>query len=200
MSDPTALEERVADATLVLGVNAYRELCSLYLGGSAVLAPRVILRCATHAALHAKQTVEFLKTRLAKDLEDREAKLPTGFASYFGMDRITSVAQDQIKIQQVKFGLNNEDEMEVQEVKTEVDVAESCVIADLGDNTAEMVDISTKEPIGFEPKYGEGGPSQWIVEIASPPTVVSRVKKTPKPVVETIGNLIFLTTKIMFFF
>lgn len=192
MSDPTALEERVADASLVLGVNAYRELCALYLGGSAVLASRVILRCATHAALRAKQTVEILKIKLAIDAEEREAKRPVGFASCCATDKITSLSQDRIRIQLSKFRLNLQEEMEIADEKKK-EIGENCMIANLGDNTAELVDTSTKEPvlpIASESKYGEGGPSQWIVEIASPPAVDVVDVVQPKKIVETIGKFI----------
>ena len=71
MADPTALEERVSDANLILAINAYKELCCMHLGGTILTSPKLIMRCTSKAAERAKRIVEFVKSRLVDDEKER---------------------------------------------------------------------------------------------------------------------------------
>lgn len=65
------MEERVAEASLVFGINAYRELCALHLGGIAITKPNSILKYSTKAAKRAKTIVQMIKDALKSDSEAR---------------------------------------------------------------------------------------------------------------------------------
>lgn len=69
--DPSCLEERVAEAQLTLGVNAYRELCGVHLVGSTQSGPDVVRQCANKAADRAVHVVKQIKEAIAKDSEAR---------------------------------------------------------------------------------------------------------------------------------
>jgi 3' exoribonuclease family, domain 2 len=71
VADPTALEERVSDASLVLAINAYKELCCMHLTGFSLTSPRLILQCSEIAANRAKRVVEFIKSTLEEDEKER---------------------------------------------------------------------------------------------------------------------------------
>lgn len=70
-ADPTAIEEKVSDANLTFGINAYQEICCLHLGGAALIKPNLILACSKKAAIRAKEVVQIIKHALNKDAEAR---------------------------------------------------------------------------------------------------------------------------------
>lgn len=61
MADPTLLEENVAEAHLTVGLNAYKELCGLHLGGKAQIDSQVILTTTEKAAKRALIVVGKIK-------------------------------------------------------------------------------------------------------------------------------------------
>jgi hypothetical protein len=71
VADPTLLEERVSEATLVLAINAYKELCCMHLTGVSLTSPRLIQKCSEIAAERARRVVEFIKSMLEDDNEER---------------------------------------------------------------------------------------------------------------------------------
>lgn len=71
LADPTLLEEGVADAHLMIGLNAYKELCGLHLGGNALMTPQSILKCTSKAAARASVVIQQIKEALEKDQEHR---------------------------------------------------------------------------------------------------------------------------------
>jgi exosome complex component RRP45 len=71
VADPTVIEERVSEAQVVYGVNAYRELCGLHLGGNALTSYDIILQCANRAAKRAAEVVQIMKSALEEDTNVR---------------------------------------------------------------------------------------------------------------------------------
>ncbi|XP_063922852.1 uncharacterized protein LOC135137195 [Zophobas morio] len=79
VADPSLTEEGSADATLTIGLNGFKELCGLHLGGKAELMPHVILNTVTKATHRANIVIEEIKTSIKIDNEARTKKLPLGF-------------------------------------------------------------------------------------------------------------------------
>merc|ERR1711913_48704 len=79
--DPTRLEEECMQGKLVLGVNAYREICTLHLAGQVMVDKSIILRLANIAAEKSRKVVEQIKSSLAKEEELRRSGGPRGFAA-----------------------------------------------------------------------------------------------------------------------
>ncbi|CAH1159455.1 unnamed protein product [Phaedon cochleariae] len=79
LADPTLLEEGVADAFLSIGVNAYKELCGLHLGGKADLSPDLIIKTGNKAATRAAIVVQQIKDAIEKDNQKRSNKDEQGF-------------------------------------------------------------------------------------------------------------------------
>lgn len=71
LADPTLLEENVADTHITIGLNAYKELCGLHLGGKAELVMDVILGVTRKAANRAEIVISKIKEELEKDKETR---------------------------------------------------------------------------------------------------------------------------------
>lgn len=94
--DPTNLEERSADGKLVLGLNAYRELCTLQISGDGVfIRKEAVLSCANVAASRAVEMVEMLKKCLAADAAERIKGKYDGLVSSVALEaeRVTTQSQ-----------------------------------------------------------------------------------------------------------
>nr|CAD7606992.1 unnamed protein product [Timema genevievae] len=98
VADPTALEERVSEAQIVFGMNAYRELCGLHLGGSALATFETVVNCAIRAGNRAAQVVQKMKTLLAHDSETRAAGKPVGFTDCIRQTNVLALSQDRLAI------------------------------------------------------------------------------------------------------
>nr|CAD7397329.1 unnamed protein product [Timema cristinae] len=112
VADPTALEERVSEAQIVFGMNAYRELCGLHLGGSALATFETVVNCAIRAGNRAAQVVQKIKTLLAQDAETRwvyhrlrpttdcawAAGKPVGFTDCIRQPNVLAMSQDRLAI------------------------------------------------------------------------------------------------------
>ena len=71
--DPTYLEERVGVAQLTMGINSYREVCTLYFDylTETTLAVDVIPSVSEFAAYYASQLTNMIKEVVQKDVEAR---------------------------------------------------------------------------------------------------------------------------------
>lgn len=71
--DPTYTEERVGVARLTLGVNSYRELCSLHFDylTKTMTVEDVISTVSNYAASYAAKLVQQIKETVSKDIQSR---------------------------------------------------------------------------------------------------------------------------------
>ncbi|KAG5673571.1 hypothetical protein PVAND_003609 [Polypedilum vanderplanki] len=90
IADPTLLEERVTNAGLTLGINSYKEICSLHMTGVSLTSPFLIQKCSEMAAERAKHVVEFIKSTLEQDSIDREKSNVKGFKQSIILTNVTS--------------------------------------------------------------------------------------------------------------
>lgn len=122
VADPTALEERVSDASLVLAVNSYKELCCMHLTGVTLTSPSLILHCSEMAASRAKRIVDFIKSALEEDGTQRAlGNLPKGFAECIKLSNIPSNFHDTDHIGKVE----ESDESEEQSIDDEAENVEN---------------------------------------------------------------------------
>lgn len=80
LADPTLLEENVAATHITIGLNAYKELCGLHLGGKAELAMDVILGVTRKAAKRAEIVISKIKEELEND---RKTRFESCFTDFF---------------------------------------------------------------------------------------------------------------------
>jgi len=79
--EPGRLEEEVMLGKMVIGVNAYREVCTLHLAGQVLVDTALVTRLSSIAAEKAKRVVERIKAALKEEEEARRGGGPLGFAA-----------------------------------------------------------------------------------------------------------------------
>ncbi|PNF15123.1 hypothetical protein B7P43_G15566 [Cryptotermes secundus] len=184
IADPTAIEERVSEAQVVFGVNAYRELCGLHLGGSSLTSHDLILQCANRAARRAAEVVQIMKLALKEDADARAAGKSVGFSECIQETKLLALSQKQLGLQLDTSQLRGETLKLVQKknkhimydekgVKVDsgqddrdedVEVEPSVILLDRG--SAELLPkqkrIKTERTVPTEAGVGEGGQNQWM--------------------------------------
>lgn len=119
IADPTLIEERVTNASLILAINAYKELCSIHLTGVSLTSPFLIQKCSEMAADRAKHVVEFIKATLLADLSDRETGNVKGFSQSIKLTNIPSNFCDVQQIDQVMDETNSNEGHDSEEMVPE---------------------------------------------------------------------------------
>jgi len=100
--DPSRLEEEVMLGKMVLGVNVYREICTLHLAGQVIIDKGLVLRLAHMAAEKSKKVVEQIKHCLAKEEELRKSGGGRGFSAAL---RTQSILSNSAEKKQFDFSL-----------------------------------------------------------------------------------------------
>lgn len=184
VSDPTALEERVSDASLVLAVNSYKELCCMHLAGVALTSPSLILRCSELAADRSKRIVEFIKSTLEEDASERaKGNLPKGFAESIKLSSVPSNFHDEERVEKVEESSemsedvseeeNSEDDVKVLDSKTvaagqweedkETESSEESSDSDEDMEAKEIVHIKKIEAMKLENEAGDSSEEEETV-------------------------------------
>uniref|UniRef100_A0A182JHE8 Exosome complex component RRP45 n=1 Tax=Anopheles atroparvus TaxID=41427 RepID=A0A182JHE8_ANOAO len=167
IADPTNLEERVAEAKMVFGLNSYGELCGLHLGGITLTSANLLLRTSKKAGERARIVVDKIKAAIVKDGTDRENGVPVGFTESIERNEITVHAQDRINVRLKRFKLridgedptNSDDEgdgsdkeagndMEETEADTnDVDASQEPMAVEVPDEAETVVEVGAKAAV-----------------------------------------------------
>ncbi|GAB0095951.1 hypothetical protein DMENIID0001_113920 [Sergentomyia squamirostris] len=92
------LEERVAEAKVVFGLNSYQELCGLHLGGISLLSSGFIIDLANRGGKHARKHIEMMKALLEEDSKKRQEGVRVSFVRSIEEGSIKSSFEDRIPI------------------------------------------------------------------------------------------------------
>ncbi|XP_058130146.1 exosome complex component RRP45 [Anopheles ziemanni] len=180
IADPTNLEERVAEAKMVFGLNSYGELCGLHLGGITLTSANLLLRTSKKASERARLVVEMIKAAILKDGQNRENGVPVGFAESIERNEITVHAQDRISVRLKRFKLkidgedhtnsDNEadesdgeknNEMEINETDTTAAEANAVqMVAEEPDEPEQLVEVGDNGAVLVPNVEG----NQWLTE------------------------------------
>ena len=114
VADPTIMEERTSESQMIFGINSFRELCCLNLGGSSLTSSSLLLQSSKRAAIQAKKVVDLVKQTLENDIAARENRKDVGFTECLKQNTITSLAEDRMVLKLRNFTLN---EVEAEEQK-----------------------------------------------------------------------------------
>ncbi|XP_011155700.1 exosome complex component RRP45 [Solenopsis invicta] len=139
--DPTYLEERVGVAELTLGMNSYRELCSLHFDylTKTMIIEDVISAVSSHAANYATKLVQQIKETVMKDVQSRYKKDGSSvfrFKENIEMNKLTTTIGQHISIKLRKW-----DSMAIAEDFMDVeDESKSCIIK-YKEGSAELIPI-----------------------------------------------------------
>uniref|UniRef100_A0A6B2E7K9 Exosome complex component RRP45 n=1 Tax=Phlebotomus kandelakii TaxID=1109342 RepID=A0A6B2E7K9_9DIPT len=152
-ADPTDLEERVAQAKVVFGLNSYQELCGLHLGGVTLLSAGFVVDLASRGVKHAKNHIEMIKKCLEEDSRKRQEGERISFVRCLEVGDIKSSHQERIPIKIPSRGVRERRK----KVKVEANGAEEdgFEIQPVGAGSAVLMEVEN---------FGLGGPSKWIPE------------------------------------
>ena len=106
----------MTNASLILAVNAYKELCSIHLTGVSLTSPYLIQKCSDMAAERARHIVEYIKDSLEQDRIERENGQVKGFSQSIKLTNIPSNFTDAQEIDQVMDTENYSPSDELEEV------------------------------------------------------------------------------------
>ncbi|XP_031838093.1 exosome complex component Rrp45 [Nomia melanderi] len=172
--DPTYLEERVGVAQLTLGINSYREVCSLHFNylTKTMTVEDVISAVSNYAANYATTLVQQIKEAVASDVEARYKKDDRNtnrFKECITMKKLTMINNDCISIKLRKWGVL--DKIETDEVGSEEVENDNFKIIKPGEGSAELI-------IDTGMSFGEGGPSTWNMSNSSEEEEASDIEIT----------------------
>lgn len=110
VADPTALEERISNASIILAINSYKELCSMHLTGVTLTSPKLIQRCSELAAERARRIVEYIKHVLEENNKQRDCGVFKGLSEVIKLSNVTSNFHDAEKIERMVQSESENDE------------------------------------------------------------------------------------------
>ncbi|CAG9856221.1 unnamed protein product [Phyllotreta striolata] len=180
LADPSLVEEEVSDAFLSVGLNAYKELCGLHLGGKAELSTDLILSTTTKAANRAVLVVREIKEAIEKDAEKRLKSKECFNMEHLFNDLAAMNLEKYIDpwAGDGKRKKKKSKEKKQEEVTTKMDVEEVVQVANienLGEGTAALIPINEKD-----------GSKIWEISDEDDDDVDDEivVVEVPKPVVD----------------
>uniref|UniRef100_A0A336MRQ4 Exosome complex component RRP45 n=1 Tax=Culicoides sonorensis TaxID=179676 RepID=A0A336MRQ4_CULSO len=103
IADPTKIEECISEANIVFGINAYKELCGIYLGGITLTSQELLLRCVNKGAQQAKLVVDSIKAAVEKDSNLRMEGTIPNFSELIHETTRSSLREKPIPIQLKNF-------------------------------------------------------------------------------------------------
>ena len=158
--DPNHQEEAVMDGKLVLGINPYREICTLHLAGHMLIDKGLVLSLANSAVDFAKDTVNKIKSALTLDQEKRKDGKSLGLSTMLRPESINHRAKDAQEIEISKLDIKNDSET-VEDDKKAIIKQDGDVVEMVSDEEEEIVEIEPpKKPKLSEPTMDEGDDSE----------------------------------------
>jgi len=137
IKDPSSIEESVMDGKIVLGMNPYREICTLHLAGKMLINKGIVLKLTTSAAENSKVAVDVIKKALEKDETARKTGQDLGLIHSMKRDSILNNERQPQEIDIDKLTDRNVVKMEEEDAKEETEINEP-QIEDQGDGVVEM--------------------------------------------------------------
>ena len=137
--DPTAIEESTMDGKIVLGMNPYKEICTLHLAGKMLIDKSVVLKLTHSAAENAKVNVDFIKKSLERDENARQTGQELGLVH--SMKRLDSILNNERKPQPMDL-----DKFTYEDAKNEtIEIENEHKIVQKPDGIVEMASESEPE-------------------------------------------------------
>lgn len=102
VADPSALEERISNASIVLAINSYKELCSMHLTGVTLTSPKLIQKCSEMAAERARRIVDYIKHTLQENKSQRDSGVVKGLSQAIKLSNVTTNFHDAVSIEKME--------------------------------------------------------------------------------------------------
>ena len=170
VKDPSNLEESVMDGKIVLGMNPYREICTLHLAGKMLIDKNSVLKL-THSAIeNAKVAVEMIKNAVFKDEQIRKADGDLGLIH--SMKRLDSIMNNERNPQNITSDEEDngevDDENETESMMDDSSTPLEAKITDQGNGVVELNPNPTDEVVAIKEISGEQKRKDNIIEIDLP--------------------------------
>ena len=120
---------------MVIGVNAYREVCTLHLAGQVIIDKKLVLRLSHVAADKSKKIVEKIKQSLKEEEERRKKGIIRGFSGALKSRSILQNSADQKMFDFSKISKEAKSNIEHTEAAVEV----SCKVAEPMEGVVDIV-------------------------------------------------------------
>jgi len=147
--DPSRLEEECMGGKMVIGVNAYREICTLHLAGQVLVDKKLVIKLTNTAAVKAKKIVEIIKESLTKAEELQKSGSSRGFAASIQSSSIMQNSAARTKFDFSKVGREAKAFIKhsptAEEVPTKVVMGENSV--DIIPETMRSIDSDTESDL-----------------------------------------------------
>uniref|UniRef100_A0A1L8DXN8 Exosome complex component RRP45 n=1 Tax=Nyssomyia neivai TaxID=330878 RepID=A0A1L8DXN8_9DIPT len=154
-ADPTDLEERVAQAKMVFGLNSYQELCGLHLGGVTLLSAGFVIDLASRGVKHAKNHIEMVKKCIEEDTKVREDGVRVSFVKCLEDGGIKSTLEERIPIRIPSREPRDRRKIIGEPERMKMEEEETFEIQPVDSGSATLMEVET---------FGVGGPNKWIPE------------------------------------
>ncbi|XP_055709324.1 uncharacterized protein LOC129805444 [Phlebotomus papatasi] len=179
-ADPTDLEERVAQAKIVFGLNSYQELCGLHLGGVTLLSSGFVIDLASRGVKHAKNHIEMIRKCLEEDSKLRQEGVRVSFVKCLEEGSIKSSYQERIPIKIP----SREPRERRKKIKTEIN-GEPQGAEKMEEDTFEIKPMGAGSAVLMEVEsFGLGGPNKWIPDENSSGSSAEEEEVDEKPSVK----------------
>lgn len=170
VADPTVLEEKISNASIVLAINSYKELCSMHLTGVTLTSPKLIQKCSEMAAERARRIVEYIKHTLEENKVQRESGIIKGLSQAIKLSNVTSNFHDAISIEKMEAASGNEsDDVELIEERPIIKIDQNTVSTDKWNVNDESSgdDEEMQMPAVVAPKKKKKQPKMEVIEQSS---------------------------------
>uniref|UniRef100_A0A1L8DXT3 Exosome complex component RRP45 n=1 Tax=Nyssomyia neivai TaxID=330878 RepID=A0A1L8DXT3_9DIPT len=174
-ADPTDLEERVAQAKMVFGLNSYQELCGLHLGGVTLLSAGFVIDLASRGVKHAKNHIEMVKKCIEEDTKVREDGMRVSFVKCLEDGGIKSTLEERIPIRIPSREPRDRRKIIEEPERMKMEEEETFEIQPVDSGSATLMEVET---------FGVGGPNKWIPEDENATTDDSDTGDEKKPQVK----------------
>ena len=157
VKDPIGLEEAIMDGKLVLGMNPYKEICTLHLAGKMLIEKSIVLKLVNSAAENAKLNVELIKKALERD-ENLRSTGQEELGLVNSMKRLDSILNSERKTQTLDLEKLTEDQKtsapQVLEMSHEqkVKVVEEGVVEMVSEESESESDVETVQEVKAQDK------------------------------------------------
>lgn len=153
IADPTAAEERISESSMVFGLNSYRELCGLHLGGITLTNAELLLQCAKKGAKRAKSMVDLIKESLINDEKMRSEEKPVGFTECIRLNEISSLLENRLQVRLRRFDFATcTDKIIINQMDVDQDV-EVATVEQLDDKSAVLIPCEDMSNISLNRKW-----------------------------------------------
>ncbi len=152
VADPSHTEESVMAGKLVIGMNPYREICTLHLAGKMLIDQAVVMRLTNSASDFAKTSVDMIKNALKRDEDARSKGEDVGLLQSMKRESILANERHPEVIDIDKLTENTQPPIEDEAMDADNNPTNVMEVHEKKDGVVELVDLEDKEEEDEQPQ------------------------------------------------